>query len=190
MRLGSVVTMVVVVLGLAVGGLPGGVASAATDIEGYAAYQPQERCAKRVKPGTRVLARWTWARGGAPGGTLRDCAAGGTSEHKDGRAFDWVLDASRKRDRRVARRYLRALFATDRAGHEHARARRMGIMYVIWNDRMWASWDRFESEEYLSSSCRSRKRCSVTLRHRDHVHVSLSRPGARARTSWYAGRVG
>ena len=60
--------------------------------------------------------------------------------------------------------------------------------YVIWNDRMYPAWSRFEPEPYLSSSCPSRKRCSPTLRHRDHVHVSLSRAGAKARTSWYAGR--
>jgi hypothetical protein len=176
------------VLGLAVGG-PVGVAHAGAEIEGYADYQPQTRCADRVKPGTKVLARWAWGRGGAPGGLLRDCSSGGTSEHKDGRAFDWTLDATRKRDRRVARSFLRRVLASDRQDRPHALARRMGIMYVIWNDRMWSSWDRFDPEAYLSSSCRSRKRCSKTLRHRDHLHVSLSKPGARARTSWYDGRV-
>jgi hypothetical protein len=179
----------VVALWLGFGAAVAPVGAATADIEGYASYQPQETCAQRVRPGTKVLARWTWARGGSPGGTLRACSAGGTSEHKDGRAFDWGLDATRKRHRAVARRYLRALFATDRAGNEHARARRMGIMYVIWNDRMWAAWDEFDPEPYLSSSCRTRKRCSKTLRHRDHVHVSLGRPGARGRTSWYDGRV-
>jgi hypothetical protein len=65
----------------------------------------------------------------------------------------------------------------------------MGIVYVIWNDRMYPAWDRFEPEAYLSSSCPTPKRCSPTLRHRDHLHVSLSRRGARGLTSWYAGRL-
>ncbi len=31
--------------------------------------------------------------------------------------------------------------------------------------------------------------CSTTLRHRDHLHVSLTRPAGRGETSWYAGRL-
>jgi hypothetical protein len=65
----------------------------------------------------------------------------------------------------------------------------MGIMYIIWNDHMYSAWDRFEREPYLSSSCRRRATCSTTLRHRDHMHISLSRPGGRGATSWYDGRV-
>ena len=61
----------------------------------------------------------------------------------------------------------------------------MGVMYVIWDDRMYAAWDEFRPEPYLSSSCRSRRRCSPTLRHRDHLHVSLTRQGAKGSTSWY-----
>ena len=186
--------VVALVWGSVLGGVSGVVlgaapASAAAGIEDYASWQPQKRCAERVKPGTRALARWTVRRGGSLGGMLRACSSGGASEHKDGRAFDWMLDASRRRDSRIVRRYLRALFAADRAGRPDARARRMGIMYVIWDDRIYSAWNRFESERYLSSSGRSRRRCSRTLRHRDHVHVSLGFPGARARTSWYDGRV-
>jgi hypothetical protein len=158
--------------------------------EDYARYEGQTTCVERAQPGTRKLAGWINRRfgGGKAVASLRSCP-GGTSEHKDGRAFDWTLDATRKRDRRVARSFLRRVLASDRQDRPHALARRMGIMYVIWNDQMWSSWDRFDPEAYLSSSCRSRKRCSKTLRHRDHLHVSLSKPGARARTSWYDGRV-
>jgi hypothetical protein len=65
----------------------------------------------------------------------------------------------------------------------------MGIMYVIWDDKMYASWESFEPRKYLSSSCRKRRTCSPTLRHRDHVHISLSTPGAAGRTSWYAAQA-
>lgn len=57
--------------------------------------------------------------------------------------------------------------------------------YIIWNDRMYASYDGFEPKHYLSPSCRTKRSCSPTLRHRDHLHVSLTRKGARGRTSWY-----
>ena len=31
--------------------------------------------------------------------------------------------------------------------------------------------------------------CPTTLRHRDHVHISLNRNGGSGRTSFYAGRL-
>jgi hypothetical protein len=154
-------------------------------VDSYAPYQPQKTCARTDKPGTVALGQWLVARGGVFGGTLRSCSSGGTSEHKDGRAFDWMLDATSVDDRAIADAFLVEAFADDELGDTDALARRMGIMYVIWNDRMYAAWDGFEPKRYLSSGCRTRRTCSATLRHRDHMHISLSRDGARGRTSWY-----
>lgn len=160
-------------------------------IEDYASYDPQKRCRPKAKPGTKALGRWiVRSQGGRFGGIARSCKYGGTSEHKEGRAFDWTLDAAKRKHRKQAASFLRRVRATDKAGNTDARARRMGIMYIIWNDGMYSAWDGFEREPYLASSCRSRKRCSKTARHRDHMHISLSRPGGRGRTSWYAGRLG
>ncbi len=171
---------------LAVG--PGAPAQAAP-IEDYAAYVGGTTCKPKPKPGAVTLGHWIVDTfGGRFGGVGRACTAS-TSEHEEGRAFDWTLDATTKADRQRASRFLRRIFATDADGNEHALARRTGIMYVIWNDSMWASYDRFEREGYLAGSCPSRKRCSKTLRHRDHVHVSLSRAGGRGATSWYDGRL-
>jgi hypothetical protein len=158
-------------------------------VDSYAPYQPQKSCARKDKPGTVALGRWLVARGGVYGGTLRSCSSGGTSEHKDGRAFDWMLDATNADDRAVADAFLVEAFADDELGDTDALARRMGIMYVIWDDRMYAAWDGFEPKKYLSSGCRTRRTCSVTLRHRDHMHISLSKAGARGRTSWYVEQV-
>ena len=159
-------------------------------IEDYAGWDPQSTCRPKAKPGTQVLGRWiVRSQGGAFGGISRSCKHGGTSEHKEGRAFDWTLDATKKRDRRKAVSFLQLVRASDQAGNTDARARRMGIMYVIWNDHMYSAWDQFEREPYLASSCPSKKRCSKTARHRDHMHISLSRPGGRGKTSWYDGRL-
>lgn len=157
----------------------------AMPVESYPPYEPQRTCARKDKPGTVALGQWLVARGGVFGGTLRPCGSGGTSEHKDGRAFDWRLDARNADDRAIADAFLVEAFADDELGDTDALARRMGIMYVIWNDRMYAAWDGFEPERYLSSGCRTRRTCSATLRHRDHMHISLSKAGARGRTSWY-----
>ncbi len=183
--LGRAVLLVLLALGLA---LP--TAAAAAQIEDYASYQPQTRCRPDAKPGTAYLGHWLVRRyGGGFGPTSRPCSSGGTSEHKEGRAFDWTLDATRKADRKRARAFLAHVFAADGHDHTDARARRMGIMYVIWNDTMYPAWSGFEPEPYLSSSCRTRKKCSTTLRHRDHLHLSLSRKGGRGTTSWYDGRL-
>lgn len=165
---------------------PAQAAPAYGPVDDYARYQPQRRCARKPKPGTLAVASWVVAHGGAMGGTIRRCRVGGTSEHKDGRAFDWTLDATDPADAAVADAVLAELFAPEESGEPNALARRMGIMYVIWDDRSYSAWREFSPVRYKSSSCRRLKKCSPTLRHRDHMHVSLSRKGARERTSWYA----
>ena len=155
--------------------------------EDYAPYQPQSTCRKSPRPGTVELAAWIDHRfsGGTATASMRPCDSGGTSEHKDGRAIDWPMNAGRKKDRREVGRFLDTLFADDADGNADALARRMGVMYVIWSDHIYASYDEFDRRKYRSSSCPSLKKCSATLRHRDHVHISLSKPGGRGVTSWY-----
>ena len=46
-------------------------------------------------------------------------------------------------------------------------------------------WNGYDKADYLSSSCKSVKKCSVTLRHRNHVHISLTRAAGRGELSWY-----
>jgi hypothetical protein len=154
-------------------------------IEGYPRYQPATKCSPKAKPGTKQLGRHLVRRYGGGFGPISRKCSGSRSEHTEGRAFDWTLNAVRKVDRRRAKAFLDRAFATDKAGHTHALARRMGIMYIIWNDRMYSAWDRYDAEPYLSSSCPSKKKCSKTLRHRDHMHISLTRRASRAETSWY-----
>lgn len=193
-----VLSLLTALAGLGLGGLglapaqaeeSGAVVSYATPVEDYAGYQPQTRCIRKPRKGIRVLADWLVERGGSAGPISRSCAGSSRSEHKESRAFDWMLDARKRKDRRTAAAFLAEAFATDETGEPHALARRMGIMYVIWNDRIWSAYDGFEPERYLSSSCRSRRRCSTTLRHRDHMHVSLTRKAARGRTSWYVAQL-
>lgn len=164
-------------------------ARASLPLEDYAPYQPQTRCQPQAKPGTVALGRWVVRTyGGGYGGISRRCSAS-TSEHHEGRAFDWMLDARKRTDRVRARALLRDLFAQDRAGNPDALARRMGIMYVIWDDEIYSAWSGFRPERYRSSGCKRIRTCSPTLRHRDHVHISLTRRAARGKTSWYVGRV-
>lgn len=185
MRTRFVVPLLAVVLLLATVG-----AWAAVDIEDYAPYQPASRCSPKPKAGTKVLARWIEKKyAGTDVSVARRHCGSGTSEHYEGRALDWMNNARRTKDRKRVRSFLTALFAADAEGNQAALARRMGVMYVIWNDHIYASYDEFTKRDYLSASCPRRRRCSQTLRHRDHVHISLTRPAGRGRTSWYAGRL-
>lgn len=158
-------------------------------LEPYAGYQPQTTCRRKPKPGVLLLADWLVARGGSYGAITRPCTGSSTSEHKESRAFDWVLDATSETDQALAAALLDELLAPDDTGQPSALARRMGVMYLIWDDQMYASYDGFVAKRYLSSGCRNRRTCSPTLRHRDHLHVSLTRQGAKGVTSWYVAQA-
>jgi hypothetical protein len=159
-------------------------------VDAPAGYDAQTTCTRKPAPGTVALARWLTRTYPVTGsmGMMRACGSGGRSEHKDGRAFDWAADVRRTKQRRAAFDFIRKALATDSAGNAHALARRMGIMYVIYDDTIWASYRDFAPRPYLNSACRSLKRCSRTLRHLNHVHISLGLAGAAAQTSWYRGR--
>jgi hypothetical protein len=169
--------------------LVGPAESATLPVEPYAAYQPQTRCAPKAKPGAQRLLRWLVVRhGGEQGRIGAACRGRSISEHKEGRALDWALDARKVKDRARAARMLAELFGTNSAGETDALARRMGVMYVIWNDRIYRSYDGFRPGVYRPSGCHRLAACSATARHRDHVHISLSRAGGLARTSFYQSR--
>lgn len=171
---------------LLLAGLPATASGAAVD--DYARYDGQTTCASEVLPGTDYLLRLLVRThpGTSYTSTLRACTGGSTSEHKDGRALDWGVDAADPEQKQLADAWLKKIFATDARGNTHALARRMGIMYVIWDDYIYSSYRNFEKRLY--TSCKPLSDCSKTTRHRDHVHVSLSRAGAAAQTSFYRAR--
>lgn len=150
-------------------------------IEGYAAYEPQRTCDASPKVGTRSLA----------GALLRDypvsrnlgivrgCGVGGRSEHKEGRAFDWGVNITNPGEKAAAESFIAALLATDAAGNPDALARRIGVMYIIWNRQIWSSYRVKEGWRPYSGASS----------HRDHVHISLSWAGALGRTSFWSGTV-
>ena len=163
------------------------VAANAVPIEDFSGYQPQTHCSPDAKPGTVALSKWLMNRypGSGSSGISRACGASGVSEHKEGRAFDWRVSATSARDRGYVKDFLATIFAADKDGNKAALARRMGIMYLIWDDHIYASYREFDKRAYTHSGCRTTKNCSPTLRHRDHVHISLSRAGGAGDTSWY-----
>ena len=162
-------------------------AASAVPIEGFATYDPQTNCSPNAKPGTLKLSDWLQKQypGSGSLGISRSCKDGGVSEHKEGRAFDWAVSVYSARDRAYVADFMAKLFATDAEGNTDALARRMGIMYLIWNDHIYSSYYGFRARDY--QACKVLSTCGDTLRHRNHVHISLSRAGGNGTTSWYTG---
>lgn len=145
-------------------------------IEGYARYEGQTRCLRTEQPGVvafRALLQEAYGANG--GGILRGCSVGGRSEHKEGRAYDWMLNAHDAADRAKADEFLSWLLATDEHGNAHAMARRMGVMYIIWNGRSWSAWRAGDGW----------RRYTGRDPHTDHIHFSFSWAGARGTTSFW-----
>ena len=150
------------------------------EIDPSASYSGQLACAATALPGVvklRALALSTYGRGGTSPATPRPCASGGTSEHKDGRAWDWMLDVSNAGDRRAVADFLGWLTGPGPSGVSGEMARRLGVMYVIYNKQSWASY-RGDWQPYDGYDP-----------HTSHIHLSLSWNGARAHTSFWTGRV-
>ncbi len=140
-------------------------------------YQGQVSCDQWEKPGTsalRELLRTTYGRANA-GGTTRACTDGGTSEHKEGRAYDWMLDVRDPVQKEMADSFVAWLTGPDATGVAGGNARRLGVQYVIWNRQTWQSWTG------------AWKPYTGAVPHTDHVHVSLSWDGAFRRTSFWTG---
>jgi hypothetical protein len=77
----------------------------------------------------------------------------------------------------AARRVLTWLLSTDLYGRRYAMARRFGVMYIIYNRKIWASYRASEGwRRYVGTS-----------EHTDHMHLSFSLAGAYMRTSYWDG---
>lgn len=158
-------------------------------IEDYAEYEGQTKCKPNPKPGVVAFEQMllqTYPQVTYTNITRR-CKDGGQSEHKEGRALDWAADVSDPAQRAAAQELLDWLTAPDAYGNPHAMLRRLGIIYVIWNRRMWSSWDQ-TWEPYCVQKrkvCRDPDSKAVVHPHTDHVHFSFGWPGARKMTSYW-----
>jgi hypothetical protein len=160
-------------------------------IEGRTGWVQPVHCSAYSKPGTVSLgALLTRSSAGTSiVSMVRPCSGGATSDHQQGRALDWGVHANSARQVAQANQFLRWLMATDEWGNTLAMARRLGVSYVIWKDRIWDQFSGWRA--YRNSGCPKGdiSKCSLTLRHRDHMHVSLSWVGARKQTSFWTHHV-
>lgn len=157
-------------------------------IDPLASYDPQRTCSPTAKPGTSAFSSLIKRTYGSSQTVYigRACSVGGTSEHKEGRALDWMRSMRVASQRDQVDTLVRWLMRTDQYGNRYAMVRRLGVMYMIWKGRMWRAYDPGRGwTEY--NSCLSRYTSSAydTMCHRDHIHISQSWRGARAQTTWF-----
>jgi hypothetical protein len=148
-------------------------------IEGYAAYEGNTVCDPVNRPGAKKLAkliRATYGSDESIGIARNSCYT--PSEHNDGRALDWMIDTSKKAEKNKADTFLSWLLATDKRGNRHAMARRLGVMYIIFNKRMWRAYDPGAGWSPYTG----------TNPHTDHIHISLSYDGSSGRSSFWTGK--
>ena len=161
-------------------------------IETSVPYQPAaSKCVASDsydKPGTIALRNLLLATYGTNVGGMtvftgitRPCD-GTVSEHHDGRALDWGMDYRNTAMRADGQAVLDWLFATDKYGNRDAIARRLGVMYVIWNHHIYGSWTNYQPAPYTCGT-------DATACHVNHIHFSLDWAAAWMKTSFFTGKV-
>jgi peptidoglycan hydrolase-like protein with peptidoglycan-binding domain len=161
-------------------GLPSG-------LEPLAAYVPQVSCDPTAKAGVLKLAHLLTATYPGTGYVVtHPCGEDAIAdEHADGRALDWQVSARDDTEKAQAQAFLSWLFATDHDGRPFAMARRLGIMYVIWDDNIWGAYDALTGWRPYSTCAQHPEQASDVVCHRDRLHISLSWAGAQATTSFW-----
>jgi len=154
-------------------------------------YEAQSLCTPAAKVGAKKLAALLISTYGPFSvGIARDCSIGTTSEHKEGRALDWMITSKIASQNAKAEAFLAWLLATDANGNVAAMARRLGVMYIGWKNRFWAGYDIARGWTDLKGCTTdpAKKAASYdTFCHRNHVHISLTWDGASALTSFWTG---
>lgn len=161
-------------------------------IEDLADYVPANSCEPAAKAGVVKFAQLLVATYPTTTyGISRPCGtdALSTTEHYEGRALDWFTSARTTAGRARARAVIDWLLATDAAGNVDANARRLGIMYMIWNNRIWGAYRADEGWRAYSTCAQHPEKSWDTTCHRNHVHFSFSWAGAMAHTSFFSGQV-
>jgi hypothetical protein len=150
-------------------------------VEPMPPYQPQTYCDPVAKPGVLAFGKLLTAtyKDTSIVSIARACGTD-TSEHYQGRALDWGAYYKNPAQVKEVQATFAWLFATDAHGNKNANLRRLGIMYIIWNKRMWGSW----SQTWEPYSCSGETAC-----HQNHVHFSFDWSGAMKKTSFWTGKV-
>ncbi|MET0928749.1 MAG: peptidoglycan-binding protein [Aeromicrobium sp.] len=155
---------------------PTGITSPVTPpagIDPVSPYLPQVSCSPIDLAGPMMLRDLVIATYGIGGrGNISRGCTDGLSEHSEGRAWDWMVAVKDPAEKAAAADFIAWVTRDD--GYN---ARRLGIMYVIYNAKIWSVYN-------------TRAGWRKNVGHTDHVHISFSWNGARGNTSFWTGQVG
>lgn len=133
-------------------------------------FQSNQFCEPIDRPGLQAFGAILGDQWERPGYTTSRSCLDMKSEHYDGRAIDWQLNAFDEQDRRIGDEVALWLSA-----NEGEMAKRFGIQSIIWNNRVFhaanGNWQGYTGQSP----------------HTDHIHFSFSWDGAMMRTSWWTG---
>jgi len=158
-------------------------------IEPMAAYVEQDSCQPGYRAGTLRLANLlVHTYPNTSFGGAYACGSDGTrSEHYDGRAIDWMNSIRNTVQSQQGTAVIHFLLDADKYGNRFAMARRLGVMYIIWNNRIWGAWSGTWSDY---NGCTKTPSPSLdNACHRNHMHISLGWEGALGHTSFWTGRT-
>lgn len=168
---------------------PGAPIALPPELDAPSEYEGQSQCDPSPKPGTQKLVDYIKATYGPQESVWipRGCDVGGQSEHKEGRALDWMVDVRTAQDRADAESFLNWLLGPDQFGAEYGNAVRLGVMYIGWNDRIWRGYDINRGWTELKGCFAKSEKSADNYCHRNHIHISLTWDGASGRTSFWDG---
>lgn len=101
----------------------------------------------------------------------RSCIQGDNSQHYEGRAFDWTMNAYNPDEKAIGDSVSQWLTANN-----GEMAKRFGVQSIIWNRKSWYLYSPGSWRDYTGPSP-----------HTDHLHISFTWDGAMGRTSWWSG---
>lgn len=146
-------------------------------VDPYQPYVAPAGCEPFVEqPGVEDFRDMILSRAGGSSGGIHACSG---EEHEEGRAWDWMRDASNPAEAAQVHLVLDWLLATDADGHPHAMARRLGLAYIVWNHKSISffgsnrSWKPYPCDG-------SPEGC-----HTNHVHFAFAWAGALRQTTWF-----
>lgn len=148
-------------------------------VDAYAKQDTTNTFDPTPKPGAIAFRQWAIGRFGERPGSPQNIGrwdkVESPSEHHAGRAWDLMTNSKEHGDQIVAN----MLEADPITGEPDALARRAGVMYMIWNKRIWRAYP------YQGKPSGTWSGYTGPNPHTDHVHFSFSWDGANKKTSLY-----
>src|SRR5215210_2394847 len=110
-------------------------------IDAYSSYEPENTCSVTAKPGVVAWRDLLIRTYGTRWNNISRACSASSSGHEEGRALDYGSLASNATQKAQADALLNWLLATDVHGNTHAMARRLGLQYIQYNNRMWRAYN-------------------------------------------------